>query len=486
MLISKSNQKKLSKKRGLPFPFILIKGWLSPLFATSATAIILMSAAAAQPPALPPGLELDGGPSLPEGLEDDAALALPPGLESAQEETEKTPARDKFPIHGFWETRLGVRTQPDYAQPDDASIAETRLQLEFEKSIGKATLDFAGDFYLDAVLEEAEFDLRRLKVSASISKSIDLSLGRQVLTWGTGDLLFINDLFPKDWQSFFIGRDVEYLKAPSNAVRIGWFHKVLNIDFAYTPKFASDRFINGERISYWAPSLDMHGGYWNQVNTSRPDDYFDDDEFALRLYRNIGSYEVALYGYSGYWKSPAGEDPGTTEATFPKLRVYGASLRGKVGKGIGNIEAGYYDSYQDRGDDDPFVGNSEFRMLAGYEQELAKEFTGAVQYYLEHIVDYDQYKSTLSEGTPRRDRDRHVVTLRLTKLMMNQNMTLSLFTYFSPSDGDAFLRPKVTYKAGDHWTFESGANIFSGESDTTFFGQFENNTNVYASARYSF
>jgi hypothetical protein len=33
-----------------------------------------------------------------------------------------------------------------------------------------------------------------------------------IITWGVGDLLFINDVFPKDWESFFSGRPPEYLK----------------------------------------------------------------------------------------------------------------------------------------------------------------------------------------------------------------------------------------------------------------------------------
>ena len=45
-----------------------------------------------------------------------------------------------------------------------------------------------------------------------------------MLTWGTGDLLFINDLFPKNWKSLAIGRDDEYLKDPSGAVKASFFH----------------------------------------------------------------------------------------------------------------------------------------------------------------------------------------------------------------------------------------------------------------------
>ena len=462
--------------------------------------VLVMAALADEPPPLPPGLALDSedsGPALPPGLEGDApseAPALPPGLDSdttgrpEDEAEEKTRLRDKlpFPIYGFWETRAGVRVQDDPAQPDDSPMAETRLQLDTDKAWRDVLFEFSGDFLLDAARERTDVDLRSLRLTWSPVDSVDVRVGRQVLTWGTGDMLFVNDLFPKDWQSFFIGRDVEYLKAPSDAIRVGWFNDFVNVDFAYTPQFASDRYITGERISYWNPMAFGFSGEADQVDANPPSTWFEDDEFAARLYRSIGSYELALYAYAGYWKSPGGQRFIPMAATFPKLRAYGASLRGAIGKGVANIEAGYYDSHQDRSGDNPLINNSEFRFLLGYERELAKEFTGAVQYYLEHMMDYDAYMNTRIFLMPARDKDRHVFTVRLTKLLMNQTLNLSLFTYYSPSDGDAYLRPKATYKASDHWTVEVGGNIFAGESDTSFFGQFKNNSNVYVSVRFAF
>ncbi|MFW6133509.1 MAG: hypothetical protein ACOC8F_06390, partial [Planctomycetota bacterium] len=76
--------------------------------------------------------------------------------------------------------------------------------------------------------------------------------------------------------------------------------------------------------------------------------------------------------------------------------------------------------------------------------------------------------------------------LRLTKKLMNQNLILSLFTFYSPSDSDAYLRPKVTYKISDHWTVEAGGNVLFGAHDHTLFGQLRRNTNVYAALRYAF
>ena len=450
-------------------------------------------------PSLPPGLGgPDSAPGLPPGLAPgagDESPTLPPGLgaEMAEESTPEEGGNglrltDRLPgwLHGYWETRAGTRTHNDPQQPGDISIAETRLQLEAKKFWKDAALEVTADVYGDAVTEEGEFDLRQFRLTFSPLDTVDVRVGRQILTWGTGDLLFINDLFPKDWQAFFLGRDQEYLKAPSDAIKVGWYPGPINLEAVYTPRFNRDRFIRGERVTYYSPIFGPSGRD-RQVRSSPPDDWFQDDEIALRLYRRVKGFELALYGYRGYWKSPGGQTFIPFEATHPRLNVYGASARGAVGKGLFNIELGYYDSRDDPDGANFGVNNSEFRLLVGYEQELAKEFTGAIQYYLEHMADYDAYAgSVLFNFFPKRDEDRHVVTVRLTKLLMDQNLILSFFTYYSPSDNDAYLRPKATYKVNDRWTVEAGGNVFVGRESHTFFGQFEKTTNVYASARFSF
>lgn len=443
-------------------------------------------------PPLPAGLESatpTEEPPLPSGLEDISEPALPPGLDASSPEVlqeDMPPSGPPFVLHGFWDLRAGSRIQSDPAQAKDATLGEMRLQLKTDKSWNKVFFEFTGDGVFDAINERAKLDLRQLRMTWTPVDALDIRLGRQVLTWGTGDMLFINDLFPKDWVSFFSGRNVEYLKAPSNALRLGWFNDWMNVEVVYSPLFDSDRHITGKRFSYYSP---IHGGTVgsdNQVRTTEPDDWFEDDEFALRLYRNIGSTQLAFYGYSGYWKSPGGMQLVPMRSVFPKLRAYGASLRGTVGRGIGNIEIGYYDSYQDPGGNNAFINNSEFRILLGYEREIARELTLATQYYLEHMMDYGAYRGTLPFFMTARDQDRHVITLRLTKLLMNQNLILSFFGYFSPSDTDAYLRPNIIYKINDQFIIEGGGNIFLGNSRTSFFGQFQDNSNIYAGVKFSF
>jgi len=419
-------------------------------------------------PALPPMGEEpppSGAPPLP--LMDEEAPGPEARPETLSDVLDGMLQALPFPLHGFLEVRVGPRYVDDHHHGGDFTLGETRLQLESDPHVGPAQLDLKIDFLYDAATREALAQVREANVAFSPFAFMDVKVGRQVLTWGTGDLLFINDLFPKDYVSFFIGRDVEYLKAPSDALKVSVFGLPgeLNLDVVYVPQFDSDIFFTGKRLTYFNPIIGARAGSRARIRTIMPDDWFRDDEVHLRLFRNVGSYELAAYGYRGFWKAPQGYSMIAGKFTFPRLDAYGASARGPVAGGIGNVELGYYDSRDDPTGSNPFVPNGQVRALVGYSRDLpqlTQDFTIGVQYYLEHTLDYGAMKKTWPKGSPLPDRDHHVLTLRLTKLMMNQDLTLSMFTFWSPSDRDAYLRPHATYKITDRWVVDAGANIFFG------------------------
>ena len=388
-------------------------------------------------------------------------------------------------LAGFAETRWGARLVDDPNEMD-MSIGEARLQLELSRDFDQFLLKFKGDLLGDVVLDEIDVDIRDFSMLFSPTDIVDVKLGRMVSTWGTGDLIFINDMFPKDWQSFFIGRNDEYLKRASNIIKTGIFLGEYAIDLVYTPLFHGSEYVNGERLSYYNPAAGQIVGRNMILDDSKPNRWFSDAEIAGRLSRQFGGVEVALYGYSGFWQEPEGVDPKSGKVIYPRLNVWGASARSPLLGGIGNIETGYYDSTQDDNGRDPFIRPSEYRFLAGFERELAQELTGGFQYYLEKMVHYENYEQSLPPGAHARDEYRHMLTGRLTQLLMDQNLTLSLFAYYSPSDNDGYIRPKFSYKLDDNWLLDGGFNLFWGENDYTFWGRFQDNTNAYVGVRYSF
>ena len=440
-------------------------------------------------PALPPGLF--GGGS--EGSKDETT---DPDLDDSYDEEEDD---DDFEdessfINGFLESRQGVFLDDD-SKLGDRSLNEWRVRIEAEPSYKSLYFKFAMDFVLDNLeedhhkvdLEEGSgwLDLRQASLRTTPFSFLDVKIGRQTLTWGTGDLVFINDLFPKDYKSFLLGRHTEYLKAPSDAVNLSSFSNLGNIDFVWIPIFDADRYIDGRRLTLFNQAKQDFSGKEDALKVDRNKKYSDNSEYHLRVSKNFNGNELALYAYRGFWKSPSEWDSSGV-LKFSKLQVMGASLRLPILGGIFNAEYGLYDSLDDQDGDNPLIRNSEQRYLLGFDFEPIQSLSLAAQYYAEQLLSFEKLKSSLPGGLEPPNEVRDTLTLRLTKFLFSQTMTISLFAFYSPSDEDAYLIPKVSYKLDDNWLIEGGGNLFYAENNTTFWGQFNPNDNVYLAVRRSY
>jgi hypothetical protein len=388
--------------------------------------------------------------------------------------------------YGFVEGAWAERINNDPLIDSDQTLAESRLQLETERAFEDYTVSAKADFWADGVEDNAQADLRALHLDTTLGESIDLRAGRQVLTWGTGDLVFLNDLFPKDYTAFFSGRHDEYLKAPSDAIKLSWYGD-LTVDAVWMPRANPNRFITGERLSSFSPRQGRRVAAPPKLDPLERDALIDDSEFALRLYQNINGTEWAGYAYKGYDKQPSAYDSQRDRTYFPALEVLGASVRRTGFGGIINAETAYHFG-ADHAGDDPNLPNSQWRFLAGYEHEPATNLTLGWQYYLQWTQEHEALIESLPDAQKpfATDEYRHVVTNRLTWQVLRQDLTLSMFTFFSPSDADYYLRPRAEYRFSDQLTGSVGGNVFGGEDDWTFYSQLENNSNLYARLRYQF
>jgi hypothetical protein len=389
--------------------------------------------------------------------------------------------------YGFIEGAAGHRLQSNPVIDDDFSLGELRLQLEGRYEGSFATWRMKLDGVGDAVLDELDLDLREAMVSFPWGSRTDVRLGRQVLTWGTGDLVFLNDLFPKDWESFLAGRDDDYLKAPSDAARLSWYGERFNIDAVITPLFEPDRYPDGRRLSYFDPMQSDIVGAPPRFSGVEPPRTTENAELAVRVHGMAGAQEWALYGYRGFFPQPTAFDPASGDFTFAPMHAIGGSLRGPLAGGLYNLETAYYDSRDNRDGDNPLLPNSEIRFLAGFEREMVTNFSLGAQYYLEWLQDH----SALRRNWPMDpaflpDQYRHLATVRLTWRMMRDNLIVSVMNFYSPSDDDYFIRPTLQYRHTDRLQFNAGINLFGGSESSTFYGQFEENSSVFARVRYSF
>ena len=394
-----------------------------------------------------------------------------------------------FQLGGFVEGLTGARVVRSSASANEFTAVEARFRLNLDATHEIASARFRGDVFADAVEGRVWFDIRDASIFVRGGNWFNMRVGRQVLTWGTGDFLFLNDLFPKDFNSFFIGRADEYLKAPSNSALVTFNIKKVGLDLVWTPIFEPDRFIDGQRLSFFNP---LAGGIIGDrspltpIEPLFPEKRLRNGTVHGRLYGTAGAYELAAYGYVGYWPQPTALDLTAMQVTYARLGVYGASVRGPLLGGLFNVEAAFYDSFNDRDGIDPTIPNSQFRGLVGYEHELFPKFQMGLQYYLEYTFKHDELVGNSLWLDYEQHEFRHLLTLRLTQLLVLDNLELSLFTFFSPDDLDTYIRPRITYKVIEPLAIIVGANLMFGRDDYTFFGQLKENTNVYARLRYSF
>ena len=206
-------------------------------------------------------------------------------------------------------------------------------------------------------------------------------------------------------------------------------------------------------------------------------------EYALRLYKSVGTSEYAGYFYSGFHKSPNSLTQ-DYRPTFSSLNVYGASFRTTLGNGIFNAEFAYYDSVDDKNGDNPLVPNGQARWLLGYEQEIVGNLEGSLQLYTESILDHQALIQ--NSLTPKFEPKQHRVwfTQRLRYKGMQQALVLNAFNFYSTTDKDGYLKVSAEYSPVDLWRLSGGLNIFYGKQPFTFWGQFEDASNFFVRFRY--
>ena len=393
-------------------------------------------------------------------------------------------ARAEVGIHGFVEGAAGVRTaESDIHTDQDWILRETRAQIRLDAYGDQGEAFVRLDVVQDQLLnDDTEVELREGWLRFTFpGDRVEVKAGRQALTWGTGDLVFINDRFSKDWESFFAGREDAYLKTPTDALRLGVFGLPMSIDLVLIPEHQEDRLPRPlERFSIPTPAL--------PPIQERPT-ALENTVGALRLTRYVGNFDVALYGYRGFFNQPLGLDrvneidPDFLVPYYPELSVYGASARGSLLGGVTWVEGGWYDSREDRDGDDPLVPNSSLQWMLGHERQVAEETNVTAQWFAEWMQDHEAAEEANPGGVG--DELRHLVTLRIEKWLRYHTVRVSLMGFVSPTDEDALIRPLVAWKPSDELELALGANVFEGD-DPTPFGAFDADDNVYVRLRYGF
>ncbi len=389
-------------------------------------------------------------------------------------------ARAEVTLSGFLQQNTAFNTVA--ANPDGRHYKwlEERAQVKLDASSGAWRLLAKGDLAWDHLGRKDQSELREGYVDYAAG-NWDLRAGRQVITWGLGDLVFVNDVFPKDHEALFAGRPLEYLKRGVDAVKLGVYPAFASFELVLAPGFSESRIPDARRFHLYDP-MPMVASR----ETLKP----GQGDAGLRIYRDIAGWDAALYFYRGFQRTPSMRPDSMLAPTkityfYPQLSTYGASASGRVGEGVLSLQAALYDSRQDRAGNDFAVPNSQTRLLAGYQIQPLEDTSLGFQYYAETMHDYAAYLAALPAGFPLDKRWSHTVTARLTQFFLHQTLRLSMYAAYNATNGDRYLNPELRYSFTARVWGAVGANVFGGKPEGQF-GQLSRDDNLYLQLRYEF
>lgn len=327
----------------------------------------------------------------------------------------------------------------------------------------------------------------------------DLRLGHQQIIWGKADGVFITDIIsPKNLEEFLL-RDFDEIRMGLTAVKASFYKNNSQIDLVWVPQFTATQF--PEDSSLWAlqkpfplePAID------HSAETIAPS--LENSEVFARYALMSSLMDIELMG--GYaWdddpsyslKSLALTADGPELTLLPehhRLGIVGAAFNKPIGGWVLRGEGAFYSgkhlqremnltemqSILESGEPLPEITLEKdyLHYLLGLDFNLLG-IDMSTQFIQEVILSYDE--SLMN------DEYENMATFLMRETFFRETLSLELFSYIGLNDGDALLRPKLSYDFGGGLGFDLGANIFLGEEG--MFGQYNDNDMIYSKIRLDF
>ena len=381
--------------------------------------------------------------------------------------------------------------KPEARETDHRGLSRlrTKLNLELEGDLGgdwKAYLDgyalhdFAyqikgRDEFSDQQLDdqEQETELGEAWIQGSLTPSLDLKLGRQLVVWGKSDNLRVTDVInPMDQREMGLV-DIEDLRLPLAMARLDYYWEqwsltalaIPEIRFNKTPSFGSDFYAQpGPPLQEEVPS---DGG----ANT----------EYAAALNGIFSGWDLALYWARIYDDQPHNETIGAIQVQHhSRLTMAGIAANLALGNWLLKGEAAHFDGLEFT----PLPGEKKSRsdLLLGVEYSGFDDTTLSLEVVDRHLHDYD---SVLADnGT---EEDEWQTALRYSGEFLHARLKLTALAvlFGEPGEGGGFGRFQGDYELADSLNFSTGLVVYD-SGDKRPFTVIGDNDRLFLDLKYSF
>ena len=334
------------------------------------------------------------------------------------------------------------------------------------------------DQYTDRLLDEYEQELEfdELYLTGSLTSSLDLKIGRQVVVWGKSDNLRVTDILnPLD--NRLPGMvDIKYKRLPVTMTKVDYYTGPWNLSgivinevrFDKTPVYNSD-FYPGD--SPLPPEREP-------TNFS-----LDTQQYGLAVNGIFSGWDLSLYQAWVYDnRSHLTMDTGTPVRMHNRVSMTGMTANVAFGNWLLKGEAAWWQDLEFA--TIPEQDFDRVDLMAGIEYTGFSETMLSLEIVNRHLIDFDD-RLRLSPDFAQQDLQQ--TALMFSRDFANDTIQLKILCSILGTHGEdgAFERFQLEYDVNDHVTLTGGV-VFYQSGDQVAFSDVEDNDRVFFEYSYAF
>ncbi len=388
-------------------------------------------------------------------------------------------------VSGFVRTYEGVNVENG-----DFSIVQQTLNLNFEKRGEKVAFKANPMMYMYNA-DSLSFNMREIYMDMYFA-NFDLRIGKQQIVWGKADGVFITDIVSPLNLTEFLLPDFDEIRTGVIAAKFDYYIGNGTFEAIFIPQFTPTVRPPSSSIWYIEPDFPAPPTFdWSKsiINPS-----LENSELFLKYSAITSKIDFDLMGGYTWDDNPAmhvqkefDTSTGTPVLTgliitpqHHRLYVAGGSfsteIKGVIFRGEGAYYNGKYFQTEDHAAVDALIQKDYLNYVFGLDFSIGGvKLSG--QFIQKYILDHHE-KMVENEIN-------NTATVLARYDMLRETLHLELFSYIGLTNGDALIRPKITYDFDDSFSILLGSNVFVGDRAGQF-GQYQDNSMVYAKIKYNF
>ncbi len=387
-------------------------------------------------------------------------------------------------ISGFARTYEGITVDSG-----KFAIVQQTLNLNFEKRGEKVAFKANPMLY---VYNSDSLDFRMREIYMDLYfDNFDIRLGKQQIVWGKADGVFITDIVSPLNLSEFLLPDFDEIRTGVIAAKLDYYVGNGTFEAIVIPQFTPIERPGEGSIWYVAPTFPAPPTFdWSKSEVTSS---LENTEIFLKYSAMTSKIDFEIMGGYTWDDTPTmhvekvitpGNPPSLTGLNitpqYHRLYIGGGSfsteIKGVILRGEGAYYNGKYFQTEDPMATDAIIQKDYINYVIGLDFSIGGVKL-STQFIQKYILDYDEMITN--------DETSNMATFLAHYDMMRETLHLELFSYVGLTDGDALIRPKISYDFDDSFNILFGGNIFVGDEEGQF-GQYQDNSMVYAKVKYNF